>query len=401
MQKPPIPGDEPERLETLEKYDILDTPPEKEFDDIVELASFICETPIALVSLVGENRQWFKARKGISACQTPREESFCAHAIIEKKLCHIPDAKQDERFHDNPAVTGGPGIRFYAGAPLVMPNGQAIGTLCVIDQVPRELSQSQSNALESLARQVVTQLELRLMLRVKDEFLQIASHDLKNPLTTILGGADLVKRACLPGTEMSEELHQVVHRMYSKAMLMKKLIEDFLDMQTLKDGQITLSYDKVNLVRLVEQCVSTNGTHALKKSIQLELDTKDNIQEIYADADRVTQILENLIDNAIKFSMPGKNVTVVLCEGSKDISVKVIDEGPGLTEEDLQKLFQQYSKLSNKPTGGEKSSGVGLFIAKQFARLHGGDLVARNNDSGVGVTFELSLPKDSKAPPVS
>jgi GAF domain-containing protein len=157
----PVPKGELKRLKVLWQYDVLDTVPEEVFDDLTELAASICEAPIAMISLVDKSRQWFKSKVGTSVSETAREFSFCAHAIMQTDLFIIPNATLDERFAQNPFVTGEPKIRFYAGAPLITPDGYALGALCVIDKVPRELRQEQKRALRILARHVVSQLELR------------------------------------------------------------------------------------------------------------------------------------------------------------------------------------------------------------------------------------------------
>jgi GAF domain-containing protein len=157
----PIPPNEKRRLAVLWQYEVLDTVPEEVFDDLTELAARICEAPIALISLVDESRQWFKSRVGTSVSETSRDVSFCAYAINQSDLFIVPDATKDERFAKNPLVTSDPKIRFYAGAPLITPDGHALGTLCVIDKVPRELRADQKQALRILARHVVSQLELR------------------------------------------------------------------------------------------------------------------------------------------------------------------------------------------------------------------------------------------------
>jgi two-component system, cell cycle sensor histidine kinase and response regulator CckA len=157
----PVPTKEAKRLKVLWQYDILDTVPEEVFDDLTELAARICEAPIALISLVDEDRQWFKSKVGVTLTETSRDISFCAHAVKQQDLFIIPDASKDPRFAGNPLVISEPKIRFYAGAPLITPDGYALGTLCVIDKVPRELRFEQKQALRVLARHVMTQLELR------------------------------------------------------------------------------------------------------------------------------------------------------------------------------------------------------------------------------------------------
>jgi PAS domain S-box-containing protein len=159
--KAPLPANEASRIEALRQYQILDTVPELAFDDLATLAAEICDAPFALISLVDENRQWFKSKVGISASEASRDIAFCAHALLESGLFIVPDATKDPRFATNPLVTSDPHIRFYAGAPLINPEGLALGTLCVMDRVPRELSEESKRALAVLGRLVVTQLEWR------------------------------------------------------------------------------------------------------------------------------------------------------------------------------------------------------------------------------------------------
>src|SRR2546423_10732117 len=159
--KAPSPKNEAARLDALRQLALLDTAPEVAYDDITRLAAHICQAPVALISLVDENRQWFKARTGLETRETPRDVAFCAHAILQSDLFIVPDALADERFKDNPLVTSHPKIRFYAGAPLINAAGHALGTLCVTDTVPRTLTDEQQEALRVLARLTATQLELR------------------------------------------------------------------------------------------------------------------------------------------------------------------------------------------------------------------------------------------------
>ena len=159
------PGNEAARIKKLLSYRVLDTEAESAYDDLTAIAAQICDTPVSVVSLVDVSRQWFKSTVGLDATETPRDLAFCAHAILEPHVLVVPDARADERFANNPLVTGPPYIRFYAGAPLITPEGYALGTLCVIDSEPKALSIAQVQTLEALARQVVTQLEIRLTLK--------------------------------------------------------------------------------------------------------------------------------------------------------------------------------------------------------------------------------------------
>lgn len=161
MNTYPTPDNEAKRLEALRQYHIMDTPPEALYDDIVRVASHLCDTPIATVTMVDGTRQWFKAQVGLSASEGPREEAFCAYTICQSGTMLVNDAQQDERFATNPLVTGAPHIRFYAGVPLRTADGEALGSLCVIDRRPRQLTPAQTEALEALGRQVMAHIEAR------------------------------------------------------------------------------------------------------------------------------------------------------------------------------------------------------------------------------------------------
>ena len=162
----PTAGSEAARVAALDRYAILDTEPEQSFDDLIILASHVCQTPMAMLSLVDDHRQWFKSKVGVQVRETPRDISICAHAIQQRELFIVPDTLQDSRFRNNPLVVNEPHVRFYAGTPLVNEDGFALGTLCVVDREPRELNADQKEALEALGRLALRQMELRQNLQL-------------------------------------------------------------------------------------------------------------------------------------------------------------------------------------------------------------------------------------------
>lgn len=189
MTAAPYPENESERLKALQNYNILDTLPEQAYDEIAHCASLICDTPVALITLIDHDRQWFKAKVGLATPETSREYSFCAHTILKPgEVMIVNDASHDNRFASNPLVTGEPHIRFYAGAPLIAPTGEALGSVCVIDRIPRELTPRQIEMLQALSRQVINQLELRQSIRQLEQIVleqEQHTHQLKDYQQTL------------------------------------------------------------------------------------------------------------------------------------------------------------------------------------------------------------------------
>jgi len=241
-----------------------------------------------------------------------------------------------------------------------------------------------------LAR-VQTQLTLKSLADQRQHFLQIASHDLKNPLTAILAASHTIPLIAPVGKPVTPELLDLLGRIERRGKEMKKIIEDFLDFHALEDGRIQTEFQPVNLISLLVETVDALRDYAESKKISLRLDAAPPHLVVRADPMRVTQVVQNILGNAIKFSPPGRAVHARFYVSESEALVEICDEGPGLTDEDLSKLFTKYARLSNKPTAGEKSSGLGLSICRHLVELHGGKIGARRND-GPGATFWFTLP---------
>ena len=243
-----IPSDELSRLKDLSLYQLLDSRPEADFDELVELAGQICKCPISLVSLIDKDRQWFKARKGVEATETSRDIAFCSHAILQNSVMQVEDAMLDDRFHDNPLVTGDPNIRFYAGAPIISPTGFNLGTICVIDHEPKKLDKFQERALELLSKQATRLIDLRnknvMIRRRADELISLKSKAITRALQENL--EDKVELA----NQLHEELAQDIAAFkisllnYNKMQIndqeVFKLVKDQL--QAILDKTKNLSY---------------------------------------------------------------------------------------------------------------------------------------------------------------
>ena len=242
-----------------------------------------------------------------------------------------------------------------------------------------------------LLARIQTQLQLRRLSQLKDEFLSIASHDLKNPLSTVLMAAHILRERLPPGSLMQEQYYEMLAFIIKHSEEMQRIIRDFLDFQAVADGQLALSVGPVLLNDLLMDIITDNASYAEKKQISIAAELDPACAILPGDAARLRQVAQNLIGNAIKFCEPASTVLVRSFLSSDQAHVEVQDSGPGLTSDDMQQVFNKYSRLSNKPTGDEKSSGLGLAICKQMIELHGGQVGVRNNPNR-GATFWFTLP---------
>lgn len=404
----PLPSNEAERLAKLASYEVLDTKPEEAYDDIVRIASQICETPIALVSFVGAERQWFKARVGLDATETPRDLAFCAHAILQEQVFEVPNALEDSRFATNPLVTADPSIRFYAGAPLDAPGGLRLGTLCVIDMEPRQLSEGQRAALAALARQVVSQLELRLhlskeralrdqrekvigelevMSEFKSRLVATVSHEMRSPLTSMLGSLRLLEEGIYG--ELPAEAKSAVEVAARNAGRLARLSDDLLDLQSLQACAGPTEQVRIETSELLHAVRDELLNFRPEIEIKVEFDPTAPAT-MTGDPDRLRQVLINLTANALRFSPAGGRVTLRSLAGSdRALRLEVQDQGPGISLEDQAKLFLPFSQVGDTKhhSGG---AGLGLAISHSIVVLHEGR-IGCESEPGQGAVFYLEL----------
>lgn len=236
--------------------------------------------------------------------------------------------------------------------------------------------------------------ERKRLSQSRDEFMAIASHDIRSPLQAIIGFANVLQRKLVIGEAVTEEALDFISRIQSCGEVANQIVEDYVDQQSVTEGRIDLDQSSFDLKDLVMETVDSFGEQAIEKQIRLITAAGNGL--VFADRKRIEQVLRNFLSNALKFSPKGSSVTVACRREESSVVVEVGDQGPGLTEEDLKKAFQKYSRLSAKPTAGEKSSGLGLWICKEMMSLHGGEIGARNNDSK-GACFWFSLQRDDKS----
>jgi signal transduction histidine kinase len=392
------------RIQSLMECKLLDTPDEREFDEIVKIAAFICDVPICLISLVDESRQWFKARVGLEARETPRNIAFCDYAIRSADPLIIPDALEDDRFKDNPLVISGPKIRFYAGVPLEIAPGLRIGTLCVIDSRPRQLDPAQIRRLEMLARQTCDQIRLRRSLysledaakerAIVAEGSRLAglremagglAHEVNNPLALILAKASLItlhaERKKLDAgfiLEQSKAIAEIVDRI---ATLVQSL-RVFAGIGSVRKSE------RVCLLDCVQDALGFCRQKITEAGISLDLSPE--LAETFVKGDRIllSQVILNLLNNAHDSirSLPERKILITAQRAGEWIHFAVEDSGSPISMEIQRRLFEPF--FTTKPTGS--GTGLGLSISSGILSSHGGEL--RYDSKADHPRFILELP---------
>lgn len=382
------------RLRILEEYKILDTENESNFDEITKLASEICNTPISLISFVDANRQWFKSAHGLSIKETPRNVSFCAHAIQSDELFIVEDAREDSRFQNSPLVTEDPNIVFYAGIPLMDAEGFSLGTLCVIDHQTKKLNSFQEKALKILSNQVIKLMELKRLnyqLNIRnnilnnnykdlERFSHVISHDIKSPLNNILSLTKLLQEGF--GEKIDDEIKMYINYIQESSSKLKDYIDSTL--KVYKEGNVSINDKKFfSLNSVVKNC-----NKLLNPKKEYEINLHKNI-EIFNHKSYFEQILLNLISNAIKYNDKPKviiNIDVEFEEGYCYLSVK--DNGIGIEHDKLDQIFDMFTVLDKVDRFNNTGTGIGLSTVKSIVERIDGEIKVK---SIVGVETEFII----------
>ncbi|MFA6318335.1 MAG: ATP-binding protein [Elusimicrobiota bacterium] len=522
MPAPPIPQDEARRLEALRLLAILDTPSEERFDRMTRLAVRFFDVPYAAISIIDKDRQWFKSEQGLGVKETPRDISFCGHAILCDSPLVVPDASRDPKFKDNPLVTGKLGIRFYAGVPLRAPDGLRVGMFCIMDRRPRRFPAGDLASLQDLAfiaqdelsdvrlnkayaalsereaeledfienagdlilrssaenrilyanrafketlgwsdeelkdkavadlllpserprcreqfervrrgetvkdfetaltakdgrevpvsgtvnflmkdgkpfstRMILRDITARKQVeRFRSEFFHQVNHELRNPLTLIIGGLRILvdNKEKLP-----QELRKWVEMIDRNSTHLLRMIEDLLELTRSETGKLAVSPQAVDIGGLACQLAADYQARAGARSISLTAKAAAGLPPALADPLRYRQILGNLLDNALKFTPEGGKVAVeVSRSGDGTLETSVSDTGLGISEKDIPNLFEHLFQASANFELRRKGLGLGLYICKTLVTRQNGRIWVESAP-GKGSAFRFTLPVSSQA----
>lgn len=392
MIEPIFPENEQERLQELYRHELLDQSYEEEFDDIVKLASGLCDVPISMISLIDFDRQWFMAKVGLDSNETARNISFCAHAILEDGLFEVPDTKHDGRFFDNPLVMEDPNIRYYAGMPLVTERGYKLGTLCVIDRVPRQLNESQYMVLKVLSRQVMKLFELRVRNRqldrakaVQEKMMTIMAHDIRGPLSSLKTAFDLRIKEVISEADVRDIEGMVAFQLESTLSMLNNIV-DWGQLQ-LSQGAITEC--RFSLSELVRDSFSYLLLAANTKGNQLVNEVPHDLA-LTGNREGLDFVLRNVLTNANKFTAGGR-ISVSARVLPATVQITIADTGVGIAPEVLAQLQQRNWVNTVKGTAQEKGNGIGLQLIHEYLDNIQGS-ISFSSMPGSGTTVVVSLP---------
>ncbi|ADV50007.1 GAF sensor signal transduction histidine kinase [Cellulophaga algicola DSM 14237] len=400
MLAPKAHKEEERRLAALQSYTILDSLPEEDYDNLSKIASEICGTPISMISLIDDKRQWFKSSYGLDVKETEREISFCGHMINETNdVFIVQDAREDDRFFDNPLVTGDTNVVFYAGVPLMTANNLPIGSLCVIDHEPKTLNKSQIESLKALSNQVMKLIELRkneLLLQEAlsnqkekntelERFAYIAAHDLKSPLNNISTLTDIFIDQY--GSKIDSQGVDILNMIVSSSNRLKGLIEGLLDYSK-SDHLLNEKTTKVSIEK-----VKNNINSIFSSNPHIHLTVLSELNTLTINETALDQILINLVTNAIKYSdKPEVQITIGIDDSKTHYLFYVEDNGPGIPEDKYNSIFDIFTINTPLDKFGVRGNGIGLATVKKVIEKLGGEITVKST-LGEGSKFSFTIKK--------
>ena len=404
------------RLDALRREGVLDTPEEPAFDRLTKLAARFLAAPVALVSFVDQDRQWFKSALGLpepyaSQRQTPLSHSFCKAVVATRSVLLIEDARLDPRVAGNLAIRD-LGVIAYLGVPLVSGSGYVLGSFCVIDGAPRQWTSEQVATMQELAAVVMTELRLRELLReqevekeelrkakvaaedavrIRGAFLSRFSHELRTPLNAVLGFGEILESEL--GEDGQPERADYAHSIVSSGQHLLNLIDGILDFSRAESGMAELVLARVDVGLVCREVATLAQPLAARNGNQLEVELPASSVELEVDGTRLRQILLNLLGNAAKFTREGRiRLTLERVDSGRGarLEFRVEDTGIGLTPEQLGRLFQPFVQATAGTSLEYGGSGLGLAISRRYAQMMGGDIEVRS-EVGRGAVFTLWL----------
>lgn len=400
MIKPQIPANESKRLNALAEYKILDTAAEPAYDELTNIAAMICNMPMATISLIDANRQFLKAKIGPLDIETPREIAFCAHAINAKsEMTIVYDSRADDRFKDNPLVLGNPGIIFYAGVPLVSPDGFALGTLCVMDHKVNNLSDQQKKALKALANQVINLLELKRVnhllaesvvkieehAKILEDFAFVAAHDLKEPLRMISSFLGLLSSKYKDG--LDDKAKKYIYFAVDGSKRLTKLIDELLIFARVSFDDQPLN--NVDLNALMRELIALNSGLITAHKVKINI---AYLPTIKTKETAIKTVFQNLISNALKYHAKQRTpiVEITAEERADHWLFGVKDNGIGIGEEYADDVFKPFTRINGKQQF--PGTGLGLAICKKIIEKNGGDIWFKS-EKNIGTVFYFTVIK--------
>ncbi|HUQ43492.1 MAG TPA: ATP-binding protein [Candidatus Limnocylindria bacterium] len=392
-----IPSDDVERLAAINRYAILDTPPDGAFDRITSLAARVFGVPIAIVSVVDHDRIWFKSHYGLDVEEIDRAPGLCASAILQDGPWIVNDAPSDPRALANPLVAGEFGLKFYAGVPLRIAGGYNLGTLCILGFEPREMTADETAILQDLAQMVVGELELRLSSRqafdaasererVKDAFVGMLSHELRTPLTTIYAAARiLVGTEAIQGDARASDL---LPDIISESERLLHLIEDLLVLSKIEQGSLESGAEPVLLQRVIERTVARILRHEPDRTINIEIPT--SLPPVAGEEVFAEQVVGNLLSNALKYSPADAPVEVSGVVVGNSVELRVRDRGIGVKPDQREEIFDLLVRTA-AAADYAPGAGIGLYVCRRLMHAMGGEIWAELPIDGPGTVFALRL----------